>query len=45
VDERPNQPGTVDELPNWRRALPVRLEDLDSTLAPEVARSMRDAGR
>ena len=45
VDERPNQPGTVDELPNWRRALPVRLEDLDSTLAPEVARTMRDAGR
>lgn len=45
VEDRPNQPGTVDELPNWRVALPVRVEDLDGTLAPHIARTMRDAGR
>jgi 4-alpha-glucanotransferase len=45
VEERPNQPGTVDELANWRLALPVPLGDLDATLAPDIARTMRDAGR
>jgi 4-alpha-glucanotransferase len=35
VEERPNMPGTVDEWPNWRIALPV---DLDTILAdPRVA--------
>ncbi len=35
VPERPNMPGTVDEWPNWRIALPV---DLDTALAdPRVA--------
>lgn len=28
VEERPNMPGTIDEWPNWRIALPVSLEDL-----------------
>ena len=28
---RPNLPGTVDEHPNWSLALPVLVEDLDST--------------
>ena len=28
VEERPNQPGTTDERPNWSRALPLPLEDL-----------------
>lgn len=28
VQERPNLPGTVDERPNWRIALPVLLEDI-----------------
>ena len=28
---RPNLPGTVDEHPNWSLALPVLIEDLDST--------------
>ena len=45
VEERPNQPGTVDELPNWRLALPVEVEALDATAAPAIARAMRDAGR
>jgi 4-alpha-glucanotransferase len=35
VAERPNMPGTIDEWPNWRIALPV---DLDTALAdPRVA--------
>jgi (1->4)-alpha-D-glucan 1-alpha-D-glucosylmutase len=29
VREQANMPGTVDEQPNWRRRLPLRLEDLD----------------
>ena len=45
VEERPNQPGTVDELPNWRLALPVRVEDLGTTAAPGIAAAMRGAGR
>jgi 4-alpha-glucanotransferase len=28
VEERPNLPGTIDEWPNWRIALPVPLEDV-----------------
>ncbi|MGH9185605.1 MAG: 4-alpha-glucanotransferase [Acidimicrobiales bacterium] len=30
VEERPNHPGTTDQWPNWRLALPVPLEDLES---------------
>ena len=34
VEERPNMPGTIDQWPNWRIALPV---DLDTALAdPQV---------
>ncbi len=28
VEQRPNVPGTVDEWPNWRLALPMPLEDI-----------------
>lgn len=28
VEERPNMPGTVDQWPNWRIALPVPLEEI-----------------
>ena len=28
VEERPNQPGSSDERPNWSLALPLPLEDL-----------------
>ena len=28
MEEQANLPGTVDEHPNWRRKLPVTLEDL-----------------
>jgi 4-alpha-glucanotransferase len=39
VEERPNMPGTVEEWPNWRIALPAPLEDLERTpLAAEIAR-------
>jgi 4-alpha-glucanotransferase len=40
VEERPNLPGTVDEWPNWRLALPVPLEDLET-----AALARRIAGR
>lgn len=32
VVEQPNIPGTVDEHPNWRRRLPVAIEDMTSTV-------------
>ena len=44
VRSRPNLPGTVDEHPNWRRALPVPIEELDAAGATEVATIM-NAGR
>jgi len=44
--DQPNVPGTVHEHPNWRRRLPVALEDLshDHRLA-ELADVMKAAGR
>jgi 4-alpha-glucanotransferase len=36
VEERPNQPGTTDEWPNWSLALPAPIEELESD--PRVAR-------
>src|SRR5262249_29414390 len=44
--EQVNVPGAVDEHPNWRRRLPVALEDLrhDARLAA-LAGAMRAAGR
>lgn len=41
---RPNLPGTVDEHPNWRVMLPVRIEDLDAAGAAEIAAVMSDRG-
>lgn len=37
VEHRPNLPGTVDEHPNWRVALPVPLERFDTAGAGELA--------
>jgi 4-alpha-glucanotransferase len=31
LTEQPNIPGTVDEHPNWRRKLPVPIEELESS--------------
>src|SRR5215216_3366597 len=44
--DQPNLPGTVDEHPNWRRRLPVSLEDLsnDPRLLA-LSRIMAEAGR
>lgn len=39
---RPNLPGTVDEHPNWRRALRVPIEQLDDAGAAAIAAVMRD---
>jgi 4-alpha-glucanotransferase len=36
VEERPNMPGTVDEWPNWRLALPRPLEELEELDLPKV---------
>ncbi|RAI41124.1 4-alpha-glucanotransferase [Rhodoplanes roseus] len=46
VVDQPNVPGTINEHPNWRQKLPVRLEDFstDHRLA-EVARILREEGR
>jgi 4-alpha-glucanotransferase len=42
VEERPNMPGTVDEWPNWRLALPMPIEAVErSPLAQRVAARMR----
>ncbi|MGB6058640.1 MAG: 4-alpha-glucanotransferase, partial [Microthrixaceae bacterium] len=45
VVDQPNHPGTVDEFPNWRLALPVPIEDFDTTLAPQIAKVMAAHGR
>jgi 4-alpha-glucanotransferase len=34
VVERPNHPGTTDELPNWRLALPMPLEEIETDPGP-----------
>ena len=36
VPERPNQPGTIDEFPNWSRALPRTLEQMRSDPLPRA---------
>ncbi len=34
VEDRPNMPGTTDQWPNWRIALPVSIEELQSHPLP-----------
>lgn len=41
--ERPNLPGTVDEHPNWRLALPVTIEELEGSGAGELAGVLSEA--
>jgi len=46
VHERPNVPGTIDEFPNWRLALPTPVEDIehaDGVL--RIVAEMKAAGR
>jgi len=46
LKEQPNLPGTVTEHPNWRRRLPVPLEELDAQPGlTALAEIMRQAGR
>src|SRR6185503_14364304 len=37
VEERPNMPGTTDQWPNWKIALPASIEEIESRpLAREI---------
>ena len=46
VRERPNMPGTTDEFPNWRLALPAPIEQIETSEgARRIAEVMRSAGR
>ena len=46
VHERPNVPGTIDEFPNWRLALPVPLEDIEEADGvTRIVAEMKAAGR
>ncbi|HUE60947.1 MAG TPA: 4-alpha-glucanotransferase [Acidimicrobiales bacterium] len=49
VPDRPNMPGTIDEWPNWRVALPFSLEEIESqplpaAIAEHLNRGARPAG-
>ncbi|MFL9824510.1 4-alpha-glucanotransferase [Rhodoplanes sp. SY1] len=46
VADQPNVPGTINEHPNWRQKLPVRLEDFSNDhRLTEIARILREEGR
>ena len=46
VHERPNVPGTIDEFPNWRLALPTTLEEIEHAEGvTRIAAGMKAAGR
>ncbi len=46
VHERPNVPGTINEFPNWRLALPISLEEIEQADGVQrIAREMNAAGR
>ncbi len=46
LKEQPNMPGTTDEHPNWRRRLPICLEDwADSDALAKIADIMAAASR
>ena len=46
VHERPNVPGTTGEFPNWRLALPLPVEEIETSDGPRrIADIMRAAGR
>ncbi|MDQ3896809.1 MAG: 4-alpha-glucanotransferase [Actinomycetota bacterium] len=42
VEERPNMPGTVDQWPNWRIALPLPLEELEQDPRPRAVAAALD---
>jgi 4-alpha-glucanotransferase len=46
VAERPNVPGTTTQFPNWRLALPVPIEEIETSDGPNrIAEAMKHAGR
>ena len=46
VHERPNVPGTTTQNPNWRLALPIPIEEIETSDGPKrIAAAMRAAGR
>jgi 4-alpha-glucanotransferase len=46
VHERPNVPGTTIEVPNWRLALPLPIEEIETFDGPNrIARLMAESGR
>ncbi|HKW72191.1 MAG TPA: 4-alpha-glucanotransferase [Candidatus Dormibacteraeota bacterium] len=46
VHERPNVPGTTTEMPNWRLALPLPIEAIETSDGPRrIGEAMRAAGR
>ncbi|HVH62639.1 MAG TPA: 4-alpha-glucanotransferase, partial [Candidatus Dormibacteraeota bacterium] len=46
VHERPNVPGTIDEFPNWRQALPLGIEGIEHAEGVlRIAAEMKSAGR
>jgi 4-alpha-glucanotransferase len=46
VHQRPNVPGTTTEFPNWRRALPLELEEVEAADGVRrIAEAMRASGR
>jgi 4-alpha-glucanotransferase len=46
VHERPNVPGTTNEFPNWRLALPVPLEEIEQADGVRrIVDVMKEAGR
>ena len=46
VEERPNIPGTTSERPNWRLALPAKLEEIEQAAGVHrIAEAMRASGR
>jgi 4-alpha-glucanotransferase len=42
VQKRPNMPGTLDEWPNWRIALPVPLEEVEAAPGPRAVAAALD---
>jgi 4-alpha-glucanotransferase len=45
VEERPNVPGTIDEFPNWRLALPSTLEEIARAKGPRRIGSVMKRAR
>ena len=45
VQERPNMPGTLDEWPNWRIALPMPLEEIETDPRPRAVAAALDRRR